>query len=209
MKKIIILGGGFAGLGLAIKLAKTNFFDITLIDKNNYHLFTPNLYEVATAGEELNNMAELKESIALPIGKILNKCKVRFIQAEVKVINSAKQFVETGGKVLPYDYLVLAQGSKAEYFNIAGAEQFAIPLKTLSHAFRIKNQIEFAIESHKFDAQKPYVRIVVAGGGYTGVELVGGLSSMLDFLAWKYQYPREKKFSSLLGMYLISSQFNV
>ncbi len=192
MKKIIILGGGFAGLGLAVHLAKLKLFDITVIDKEDYHLFTPNLYEVASASEEMVTMGELKESIALPFRKISEKYRINFIQAEVKSVNSFEKFVEAKAKKFTYDYLVLAQGSIPEYFCIPGAEQFALPLKTLPQALRIKNQIEFAVESHKFDIQKPYVRIVVAGGGYTGVEVAGGLASLLDFLAWKYGYPREK-----------------
>ena len=193
---IVILGGGFAGIAVALGLEKTfrrnRDVSITVVDRQNYHLFNSNLYEVATAAEELVDMGRLKKSIALPYARIFKRKKIAFIQGEVLGVNSAERVVELSGKKIPYDYLLIAQGSSEEYFNIPGAKEFGIALKSLPQALKIKNAIEFAVESHKTDMQKKYLRILVAGGGYTGVELAGELRGLVNFLAWKHNYPEEK-----------------
>jgi len=195
MPKIVILGGGFGGLtaalGLEKKLRGSNV-SISLIDRENYHLFNSNLYEVATAAEELENITDLKKSIGLPFAKIFKGKRVHFLQGEVKAVDPLNKIVSLPGKKLEYDYLIVALGSKEEYFNIPGAKDYGIPLKNLSNALKIKNAIEFAVERHKFDAQKKYARIIIAGGGYTGVELAGELRGLVNFLSWKYQYPNQK-----------------
>lgn len=196
MTKIVILGGGFAGITLALGLEKVfkslNNVRITLMDKEPYHLFNGNLYEVATAAEELVDLKQLKKSITLPFAQIVADKKISFIQSEAQAVDASLRLVSLGGKKIEYDYLVLALGSCEECFNIAGAKEYGIPLKSLPHAFKIKNAIEFAIEAHKYDAQKQYVRVVVAGGGYTGVELAAELTGLFNYLAWKHQYPRHK-----------------
>ncbi len=194
--RIVILGGGVAGLSAALNLRK-KFRDIkevsiVLIDRESYHLFTPNLYEVATAAEELVTLKNLKQSIALPFTSILNSRRIEFVKGEVVEVDALQKTVALAGRKVPYDYLVLALGSCEEYFNIPGAKDYGLPLKSLPHALKIKNSVEFAIESRKYEVQKPYVKIVVAGGGYTGVELAGELKGLIDFLAWKHQFPREK-----------------
>ncbi len=194
--RIVILGGGVAGLSTALNLRK-KFRDpkevsIVLIDRESYHLFTPNLYEVATAAEELVTLKNLKQSIALPFASLLNPRRIEFVKGEVVEVDALQKTVALAGRKVPYDYLIVALGSSEEYFNIPGAKDYGLPLKSLPHALKIKNSVEFAIESRKYEVQKPYVKIVVAGGGYTGVELAGELKGLIDFLAWKHQFPREK-----------------
>lgn len=196
MTNIVIVGGGFGGLGAALGLARrfknNKNIEITLIDKRDYHLFTPNLFEVATAEEELVSTEQIKKTITLPFKEILHGRQVTFIKSEVEEIDQVKKLVNLGHKQISYDYLILALGSESDYLNIPGAQQFALVLKDLPDALRVRNQIEFAIQSHRYDSSKKTVRIVVAGGGYTGVELAAELKGLVDFLAWKNQYPREK-----------------
>ncbi len=196
MTNIVIVGGGFGGLGAALGLEKkfkgNKNIAITLIDKRDYHLFTPNLFEVASAEEELATISQMKKSISLPFAEILRGKNVRFFKSCLKHIDPAKKQLELDHKQINYDYLILALGSESNFFNIEGAQKYALALKDLPDALRIRNQIEFAIQAHKFDVSKKTVRLVMAGGGYTAVELVGELKGLADFLAWKNQYPREK-----------------
>lgn len=196
MTKIVIVGAGFGGLQAALGLEKkyknNKNFSTTLIDKRDYHLFAPNLFEVATAEEELVSVKQLKSSIALPIRKILHGKNIRFLQGQVNSVEAQRNRLAMDGKIIEYDFLVLALGSQSDFFNIPGAEANALTLKDLPDALRIRNAVEFAIQAHRMDVNKNTLRVVVAGGGYTGVELVGELKGLLDFLAWKNQYPREK-----------------
>jgi NADH:ubiquinone reductase (H+-translocating) len=196
MTNIVIVGGGFGGVGVALglekKFRKNKNISITLIDKRNYHLFTPNLFEVATAEEELTSVKQSKKSITLPFSEIFKGKKIRFLQSGLKSIDAQKKQLDLGHKQIPFDYLIVALGSQSDFFGIAGAQKYSMVLKDLPDALRIRNQIEFAVQAQKFDMSKKTVRIVVAGGGYTGVELAGELKGLADFVAWKNQYPREK-----------------
>lgn len=196
MPKIVIIGAGYGGILTALgwdrQFRKNNDVTITLVDKHDYQLFVSNLYEVATAEEEMVSLKQLKKSIALPLGEIFKGTKVKVVKAEVTEINPKAKTVAAGTQKFGYDYLVLAAGSVSDYFNVEGAEKFALPLKTLKDAFNVKNQIEFALQRYRQDLNKKNMRIVVAGGGFTGVELAGELPGFLDILAWKNQYPRGK-----------------
>ncbi len=196
MIKIAIIGGGFGGLqtvlGLEKKFKGNNNVSLALIDKRDYHLFTPNLYEVATAGEDLVSVNQIKKSITLPFKEVLKGKNVKFIQGEVTELDPERKCLILGQKKLDYDYLVLALGSQSEFFNIPGAKENAMILKDLPDALRVRNKIAFAMEAQRFEVNKKNLRFVIAGGGYTGVELAGELKGLADFLAWQNQYPREK-----------------
>lgn len=196
MKKIVIAGAGFAGLNTALRLEKKfrkqKDIEITLIDKRDYHLFNPSLYEIATAEEEMTSISQLKKSVALPIQELLAGKRVNFIRGEVGSIDRQKKKLMAGGRTVQYDYLILAFGSQTEYFGVEGAQEFALPLKNLNDAFRIRNQLGFAVQAHLHDSAKQYVRFVVAGGGYTGVEVAAEMANLANILAWKNNYPREK-----------------
>lgn len=196
MIKIIILGAGnggvMAALGLEKKFRNRKDISITIVDKRVYHEFHPNLYEVATAEEELVSQEQLKKSITLPLAEIFSGKNIIIVQDTVVGIDRSAKTVSLQLKKISYDYLIIAMGSTTDYFNIPGAKENSLPLKSLADALRIRNQLEFAIQAHRLDISKRNLRIVVAGGGYTGVELAGELSHEIELLAWKNQYPLEK-----------------
>ena len=196
MKNIVILGAGFAGLqtvlGLEKKLRNNKNISLTLVDQRDYHLFTPNLYEVATAQEELVSVGQIKKSITLPFSEILRGKNIKFIKAEVSELDLPGKQIILDNKKLAYDFAVLALGSQSDFFNIPGAKENAMVLKDLPDALRIRNKIAFAMEAQQSELNKKNIHLAVAGGGYTGVELVGELKGLVDFLAWENQFPREK-----------------
>lgn len=194
--KIVIAGGGFGGINCAVRLAaeiKNNKIDaeIILADRNDYHLYYPNLYEVATSEEEFAGIQVLKKSIALPYSEILPD-NVSFIQGEISSIDAEHKTLNISGKVQEFDYLVLAFGSSTDYFGIKGLAENAFTLKSLTDALKIRNQAEFVFESNSMDVRKKLIRIVIGGGGFSGVELAGEMLNFIDLLCWKYNYPRDK-----------------
>ena len=196
MKNIVIIGAGYGGVAAALALEKQfrkpEDYSITLIDRHSYHLFAPNLYEIGTAEEELATIDQLKKTITVPLTDILKHTRISFLQSEVTSIDAAAQFVQAGTKKIHFDQLVVALGSQSDYFGIPGAEQFSLPLKTFGDGLKIRNAVEFAIELHRMDVNKKNIRLVVAGGGYTGVEFAAELAHELEFVAWKNGYPPEK-----------------
>lgn len=173
---IVIIGGGFAGLYTARGL-KHVAADVTLLDKHNYHLFQPLLYQVATAG--LN-----PADIAAPIRAILRRQKnVDVHLAEAEAVDVAGQRVLlAGGGELSYDYLVVATGATHSYFGHPEWEQFAPGLKTIEDALEIRRRILFAFESAEQEsdgeARQAWLTFVVIGAGPTGVELAGALAEI-------------------------------
>lgn len=134
----------------------------------------------------------MKQSITLPFAAIFKSKKIRFVQSALTHIDPENKQIGIEHKQISYDYLILALGSQSDFFNVPGAQKYALALKDLPDALRIRNRLEFAVQAHRFDANKKTLRLVVAGGGYTGTELVSELKGLADFLAWKNQYPREK-----------------
>lgn len=193
---IVIVGAGFGGLACALNLAKrfknNPGVRVTLVDRRDFHLFAPNLYEVATAEEEFTSVKDLKKSVALPIADIIKGKAINFVRGEFMAADQKEKVIILKNRKIFYDFLVLALGSETDYFNIPGAKDFAFPLKTLPDALRVRNQIEFALQSRRQDITKNVFRIAVAGGGYTGVEFAAELADMVKILAWKCQYPPEK-----------------
>jgi NADH:ubiquinone reductase (H+-translocating) len=196
MQKIVIVGAGFGGLSTAIalekKFRKDKNISITLIDKREYHIFTSNLYEVLSAEEELVSIEQMQKSITLPYKEILAGRNIQFIKDEFVEIDPLQKNIILTSKKIAYDFAVLALGSTSDFYGIEGAEKYGMPLKTLPDVLRIRNQIEFAVQMHRSDVKKKTLRIVVAGGGYTGVETAGELIKTLDVIAWKNDYPRHK-----------------
>ena len=174
--RVVIIGCGFGGLWAAQGLARAPV-DVTVIDRTNHHLFTPLLYQVATAGLSA-------PSISAPIRHILEKQRnATVLLGEVKeVIPGDKKIVLEDGAALPYDYLVVASGSVNHYFGHDAWAPFAPGLKTLEEALDIRGRILLAFEraERESDAAKrsAWLTFVVIGGGATGVELAGTLAEI-------------------------------
>lgn len=197
--RIVIVGGGFAGLKLARQLVKTSY-QVVLIDKNNFHQFQPLFYQVATSGLE-------PSSIAFPLRKIFQKRKnVHFRMADLLEVNPNVQEIKTSLGKLKYDYLVLATGVDTNYFGNKNIEEFGIPMKSVSEAIFLRNSILRNYEKalNEADPKKAanYMNIVLVGGGPTGVELAGALAEMKTEILPK-DYP-ELDFS-LMNVYLFEA----
>lgn len=175
-KNVIIVGGGFAGISVAQKLASSDV-NITIIDKTNHHLFQPLLYQVATA-------ALSPGDIAMPIRAIFSKQKnVEVILGEVTGIDKKDNNVHLkNGSLLPFDYLVLATGAEYNYFGNDDWKEHAPGLKSLSDALDIRERILLSLEKAEQltdpEKRKPYLTYVIIGGGPTGVEMAGSIAEI-------------------------------
>lgn len=188
MKKIVIIGGGFAGIHLARKLAGNPAFQVTLVDRNNYNFFPPLLYQVATGYLEATN-------ISYPFRKLLVQKKngtCRFRMGEFQEVVPSENKVILSNGTLEYDYLVLATGAETNYFGMENVKKNALPMKTVNDALELRNHILQKLEqaSISTDAEETQklLNIVIAGGGPTGVEVSGMLAEMRKYVLPK-DYP--------------------
>ncbi len=182
-KRILILGGGFAGLSTAMELEKDLAHDpgveITLVNRENFFLFTPMLHEVAASDLDLT-------TIVNPVRKMLRR--VNFFAGEVQAVNlETRQVVVAHGfdhhqHTLDYDYLVLGLGSTTNFFGIPGLEERALTMKSLIDAMRLRNHLIAHLEEAASECCKvknPLLTFVVAGGGFAGVETVAGINDFV------------------------------
>src|SRR5215475_187558 len=172
---VIIIGAGFGGLQAAKKLAGENV-RVTVIDRTNYHLFQPLLYQVATA-------ALSPADIAAPVRAVLSKFKnVEVILAEVESVDVDAKKVKTADLEIDYDYLILATGARHSYFGHNDWEKLAPGLKSLEDAIELRRRILMAFEyAEKIDdeaARKAAMTFVIIGGGPTGVEMAGAIAEI-------------------------------
>jgi len=174
--RVIIVGGGFAGLNCAKALGGTRL-DVWLIDKTNHHLFQPLLYQVASA-------ALSPADIAVPIREVLSPYEnITVMMGEVKSVEKNKKEIVLGtGERMGYDYLVIATGARHSYFGNDSWEEFAPGLKTLVDALKIRERILVSFEkAERCDSiaeAKKYLNFVIIGGGPTGVELAGAIAEI-------------------------------
>ncbi|HUH32799.1 MAG TPA: NAD(P)/FAD-dependent oxidoreductase, partial [Daejeonella sp.] len=199
VKRVVIVGAGFAGLTLARKLSGQRI-QVVLVDKNNYHQFQPLLYQVATAGLE-------PSSISFPLRKVFQDQKNIFIRvAEVKKVVPEKNEIETSIGVIPYDYLVLANGAESNFFGNENLSHYGYSMKSVSEALLIRNTLlqnyEHALVTNNESDRLALLNIVIVGGGPTGVELAGAIAEMKNKLLPK-DYP-ELNFTSM-KIYLLEA----
>jgi len=186
IKKIVIVGGGFAGINFAKNLWNDPHYHITMVDKNNYNFFPPLLYQVATAFIEPSNisypfrrMFEGKKNVSFHYGRMLN-------------VNPDQNNIETDTGVLEYDYLILAVGTETNYFGMENVKQHSLPMKSIDAAINLRNHLlmnlEEAVLADTTAEKQKYLNIVIAGGGPSGVEIAGMLAEMKNNIARK-EYP--------------------
>ena len=175
LPRVVIVGGGFGGLEAAKKLVCENV-RLTVIDRTNYHLFQPLLYQVATA-------ALSPADIAAPIRAVLHKCKnAEVMLAEVQSVDVNTRVVHAGDLNVQYDYLILATGARHSYFGHPEWERLAPGLKSLEDAVEIRRRILMAFEyAEKISdpgARAAAMTFVIIGGGPTGVEMAGAIAEI-------------------------------
>ena len=184
--KLIIIGGGFGGLRLARNLSNKPGFEITLIDKFNFHQFQPLFYQVATAGLDASN-------ISFPLRKVFHNSKnVRFRMAEVQQIITDKNKVVTNIGEFDYDALVIATGADTNFFGNKNLMDYALPMKSTLEALQLRYKLlqnfETAINTNDEKLIEQLMNIVIVGGGPTGVELSGAIADMKKYVLPK-DYP--------------------
>ena len=185
LSRIVIIGGGFAGISLAKKLRNKNV-QVVLLDKHNYHTFQPLLYQVATGGLEAG-------SIAYPIRKVIQEYNDFYFRlTSVKEIDTKNQKVISEIGELHYDYLVIATGSKTNYFGNKEIERNSMAMKTIPQSLNIRSLIlenfEQAVLTKDISDKNSLINCVLVGAGPTGVELAGALAEMKKAILQK-DYP--------------------
>ena len=184
-KKIVVLGGGFAGLNF-IKSIDHRIYDVTLIDKHNYHTFPPLFYQVASSGLD-------STSISFPFRREFRKAcarGTRLIMSEVNEVDDTRKVVVTPWATVPYDILVIALGTTNNFFGQPDLIKRVYTLKSAAQAIRCRNDIldhlERAVATRDPELRRRLLSFVVIGGGPTGVEIAGALGEMK-----RYILPRE------------------
>ena len=185
-KHVVIVGGGFAGLACARKLASSDDVRVTLLDKNNFHQFQPLLYQVATAQLGSSDIAtSLRRSLRGRTNVDVKMAEVVAANPNTRTVTIKTDESYTG------DFLVLAAGSQVNFFGTAGAEQNAFPLYSLNEAQRLRSRVLAVFEEADRDprlVEKGALNFVVIGGGPTGTELAGSLADMIN-LTMTAEYP--------------------
>lgn len=199
-KHIVVVGGGFAGLNFVRKLVKNPYYDITVVDKNNYNYFTPLIYQVATGFLE-------PAAISYPFRSLFKNKNITFRMAKVLEVDdqSRKIYLSDGGR-LEYDILVVAMGTKTNFFGNQSIQKNAFSLKGIDDALYMRNELiktfeKASIETNPFERQK-LLTLVIAGGGATGVELAGMMAELNNHIL-KRDYPIFKEQSMII--YLVEA----
>lgn len=174
--KVVIVGGGFGGLRLARKLNNRPGFEVTLLDRYNYHQFQPLFYQVATAGLDASN-------ISFPLRKVFHKSKnVRIRLGELKEVVQDQNLIRTSIGDIDYDVLVLATGAGTNFFGNKSLEEHAFPMKSTTEALQLRHTLiqhfEDVLQAGTPEDMEQLLTLVVVGGGPTGVELSGALAEL-------------------------------
>jgi NADH dehydrogenase len=182
LPRVVVIGGGFGGMSITRKLLNKPV-QLVLIDKKNYHTFQPLLYQVSTSGLE-------PDSIAFPLRKFLNESNNGYFRmAEVDSIDEKQKQIKTNIGELTYDYLVIATGSKTNFFGNKNIENNAVWMKTIPQALNLRSLIfenlEQASITENPDDRKSMLTFVIAGAGPTGVELSGAIAELRNHIIKK------------------------
>src|SRR5437879_3249961 len=184
--RVVIAGAGFGGLTCARGLKHAQV-DVLIIDRNNYHLFTPLLYQVASALLEPGEVARPVRELIRPLGN------VEFRQAEVLGVDLQHRILSTDRGPVPYDYLLLATGRQSAFFGNASLAQHAFGLKELGEGLALRNRVLARVEATQWVAEAERRRMMltfaIVGGGPTGVEMAGALSELIRHVL-KKDYPK-------------------
>ncbi|WP_405207586.1 NAD(P)/FAD-dependent oxidoreductase [Aquimarina sp. LLG6339-5] len=175
LPRLVIIGGGFAGVALARKMVKEDV-QLVLLDRHNYHTFQPLLYQVSTSSLE-------PDSIAYPLRKIVKRGKNTFFRmTEVSSIDPNEKKVNTNIGSITYDYLVIATGARTNFFGNKTIQKNAMRMKNLPQALNLRSllleNLEQAVITTDPEKRKELLRFVLAGAGPTGVELAGGIAEL-------------------------------
>jgi NADH dehydrogenase len=202
-KRLVVIGGGFAGLEL-IKGLKNKKNQIVLIDKNNFHQFQPLLYQVATSSLE-------PDSITFPIRKQLEGFKnVSIRYAKVAKIESDINIIQTNKGNLTYDYLVIATGTTTNFFGLKSVEENSLGLKDIRDALNIRHMmlqnLEQATITCNEDEKKALTNFVIVGGGLAGIEMAGALAEFCRYILPKV-YPEYQP--SIMKIYLLEASNSI
>jgi NADH dehydrogenase len=173
--RVVIVGGGFAGLKLA-KGINSNHYQTVLVDKNNYHTFQPLMYQVASSGLE-------PDSIAYPLRKVFkHKKRFHFRMADVLQVDEAAKTLKTSIGDIGYDILVIATGADSNFFGMDNVQKHSMPMKNLVESLNLRSHtlrnFEKALNTKDLSEQEALMSFVIVGGGPTGVELAGALAEL-------------------------------
>lgn len=175
-KKIVIIGGGFAGINLVKQLGGKKGVQVTLVDKNNYNFFTPLLYQVATGMLDVS-------SISIPFRTLFEgKKNLHYRLGELEEVFPKQNKVKLSTGEMEYDYLVIATGTKSNYFGMENIEKNALPMKSIDQAVKLRNYLIREAEKYTYtkdeDEKRKMRNIVISGAGPSGVEVAGMLAEM-------------------------------
>ncbi len=190
-KHAVVIGAGFGGLACAKKLRKSDVYSVTLVDRNPYQLFSPLLYQVATASLP-------EDDIAFPVRTAYRE--VQFVRGDVTNVDvSAKEIMLANGKTISFDDLIIAVGSEGATFGIPGIAEHAFQMKSVSDAREIRRSLLRTYEGVE-DGLLPLesLNVVIVGGGPTGVELAGAVSELQKEIQREFEHIAPKASVTLL-----------
>jgi NADH dehydrogenase len=183
---IVVVGAGFAGINF-VKAVRKRDCEVVIIDKHNYHQFQPLLYQVAISGLE-------PDSIVSPVRRLFNQSEnVHYVMGELMEVHQDQKTIELNVGTLEYDHLVIATGSRTNYYGNANIEKYAFGLKDINDALSLRSWVLQQLEAASLHPEEDsYTHYVVAGGGPAGIEMAGALAEFRSMLLAK-DYPRVNK----------------
>ncbi len=195
MTKVVILGGGFGGVGAALdldkKLGRRKDVKITLIDRSSGQTFTPSLYEVASIFDVDHQHpfhTKMRGAVCIPYGEIFSETAVEIVEAEIAHINlEGRHVATTGGNIFSFDYLVIALGSVVSTYGIPGVQDYAYKFKTIEDGLILADKIEELYSGRGRGEKSLPVKIILGGAGFTGVELAAELSNCVVHMVRRYK----------------------